>query len=243
MNGEWFTTATSLLAGVPLTLVITASTLLFSVLLGIGLSLLKTSGIKGLVLLTDGYLFVFRTVPVLVQLFLVYYGAGQFSFIRHSALWPYFRDPFWCAIIVLSLYQASYVCEVFRGGLRAVDNGMIEAGKSLGLSTIKIYRFIVFPLALRQALPAYSNEVGRAIQVTSLTSTITLAEVTGIARTIISKTYSVFPVITVAGMIYIAITLVATGIVYRLERRLTNYRHDKKSTSKPHKLRAKSSAP
>lgn len=228
MKTEWLTIATSLLSGLPLTLLITASTIVISVILGVGLSLLKTSRVRMLVILTDCYLFIFRTVPVLVQLFLVYYGAGQFSLIRHSVFWPYFREPLWCAIIVLSLYQASYVCEVFRGGIRAVDKGLIEAGKSLGLSSLAVYRLVVFPLALRQALPSYSNEIGRAIQVTSLTSTITLAEITGIARTIMSKTYSIFPVITLSGAIYIFITIIITGLVYRLEYRLTNYQHDKK---------------
>lgn len=224
MKNEWFSIGGALLSGVPLTLLITIFTVIFSLLIGIILSLCKTSGIKLLIMLTDLYLFIFRTVPVLVQLFLVYYGAGQLNFIRHSIFWIYFRDPLCCAIMVLSLYQASYVCEVFRGGITSVDKGMIEAGKSLGLSSLSVYRLVVFPLALRQALPSYSNEIGRAIQVTSLTSTITLTEITGIARTIISNTYSVFPVITLAGAIYVIITLIITGLIYRLEVHLTDYR-------------------
>jgi octopine/nopaline transport system permease protein len=212
-----------LLAGLPLTLEITAITLVLSLTLAFILALMSLSGHPVPRAIARAYLFLFRGTPVLVQLFLVYYGSGQFAFIRHSFLWPYLREPFWCAVVALSLYQASYVSEVLRGGFQSVTLGHLEAARSCGMSKMLMFRRIVLPLAIRQSLPAYSNEIVRAVQVTSLTSTITLNEITGIARDIISQTYSVFPTIAVSGLLYLSINFAITRLVWLIEYRLTPY--------------------
>ena len=105
------------------------------------------------------FLFFFRGTPLLVQIFLVYYGLAQFAAVRDSFLWPILREPYWCAVIALGLNTAAYTAEIIRGGMQAVARGELEAAWSLGLSRWQALRLIVLPRAVRQALPVYGNEV------------------------------------------------------------------------------------
>ena len=209
-----------LLAGVPLTLELTICSVAVGVVLAGGLALLtRLGGIAGLV--ARGYIFVLRGSPLLVQIFLIYYGLGQFPAVRQSLVWPFLRQPWWCALLALSLNTAAYGAEVIRGGLLAVPKGQIEAGRVCGMSRIGLYRRVILPLALRQALPAYGNEVIIMVKSTSLASVITLMEVTGIAKGIISETFRALPVFACAAAIYLAINFAIAGAVRLLERRLT----------------------
>ncbi len=208
-----------LLAGVPLTLQLAACSLALGGLLALALALLgRWNRVAGLV--TRGYIFVFRGSPLLVQIFLVYYGLGQFPALRQSILWPFLRQPWWCALLALSLNTAAYGAEVIRGGLLAVPKGQVEAGRVCGMSTPGLYRRVILPLALRQALPAYGNEIIIMVKSTSLASVITLMEVTGIAKGIISETFRALPVFACAAAIYLAINFAIAGAVRLLERRL-----------------------
>jgi octopine/nopaline transport system permease protein len=208
-----------LLAGVPLTLQLTACSVVVGVVLAAGLALLtRLGGIAGLV--ARAYIFVFRGSPLLVQIFLIYYGLGQFPAVRQSILWPFLRQPWWCALLALSLNTAAYGAEVIRGGLLAVPRGQIEAGRVCGMSTFGLYHRVIMPLALRQALPAYGNEVIIMVKSTSLASVITLMEVTGIAKGIISESFRALPVFACAAAIYLAINFSIAGVVRLLERRL-----------------------
>ena len=129
-----------------------------------------------------GYILVIRGIPSLVLVFLVYFGLGQLEFVRHSALWPVLRDPFWCAIIALGLNSAAYTAEILAGALRLVPKGLIEASYALGLSWYQTQWTVAVPLALRAALPAYETEIILTVKATSLASTITLLDLTGAAR-------------------------------------------------------------
>ena len=212
-------TLVRLLAGVPLTLELTASSVSIGIVLAGALALLtRVGGIPGLA--ARGYIFVFRGTPLLVQIFLIYYGLGQFPVVRQSLLWPVLRQPWWCALLALSLNTAAYGAEVIRGGLLAVPCGQIEAGYVCGMSRVRLYRRVILPLALRQALPAYGNEVIIMVKSTSLASVITLMEVTGIAKGIISETFRALPVFACAAVIYLAINFTIAGAVRLLERRL-----------------------
>src|SRR6185312_10838812 len=102
---------------------------------------------------------VLRGTPLLLQIFLIYYGLGQFAAVRASVLWPFLREPYWCAILALSLNTAAYSSEILRGGLLAVPHGAVEAARVSGMSGALLYRRIILPLAIRQALPAYGNEL------------------------------------------------------------------------------------
>lgn len=208
-----------LLAGVPMTLELTVCSVAVGAVLAGCLALLtRLGGVAGL--LARGYIFVFRGSPLLVQIFLIYYGLGQFPAVRQSILWPFLRQPWWCALLALALNTAAYGAEVIRGGLLAVPKGQVEAGRVCGMSTFQLYRRVVLPLALRQALPAYGNEVIIMVKSTSLASVITLMEVTGIAKGIISETFRALPVFACAAAIYLAINFAIAGAIRLLERRL-----------------------
>lgn len=152
------------------------------------------------------YTFFFRGTPLLVQLFLVYYGLAQFPAVRASALWPVLREPYWCALIAMTLHTAAYVAEILKGAIRAVPIGEIEAARALGLSRWQVHRLIILPRAARLALPAYGNEVVLMLKGSALASTVTLLELTGTARTIIAKTYLPVETFVAAGMIYLALS-------------------------------------
>ncbi len=209
-----------LLGGLPLTLSLSAISILAGGVLALALALLRrSSGIGSL--LVRAYVFVFRGSPLLVQIFLIYYGLSQFPALRHSVLWPFLRQPYWCAVLALALNTAAYASEIIRGGLIAVPSGMIEAGRALGLSPFRLFRLVVLPLAVRQALPAYGNEIVIMVKSTALASIITLMEITGIAHQIIGDTFRSFEVFLCAGAIYLALnSLIARG-VWLIERRLS----------------------
>lgn len=159
---------------------------------------------------TGVYVFLFRSTPLLVQIFLIYYGLGQFAAVRESFLWPVLREAYWCAILALTLNTAAYTGEIMRGGIQSVPFGQIEAARALGMSRPLLYRRIILPQALRQILPAYGNEMIQMVQATSLASAITLIELTGAARTIASRSFQPVEMFIIAGAIYLAMTFAIT---------------------------------
>lgn len=174
--------------------------------------------------LAYGYVYVFRGTPLFVQIYLIYYGLGQYpDFWESIGLWVVLREPFWCAIIALAMNTTAYTSEIIRGGILSVPNGQLEAAKACGMSPLTIFRRITLPVAIRQGLPAYGNEVVLMVKATSLASTITLMEMTGIANQIISRTYAVLEVFLVAGAIYLGINFLATRLIRALEWKLTPY--------------------
>lgn len=217
----FYETFATLVAAIPLTLQLAATSVALGAVLALGLAVCRLSGIWPLDWFARGYIFVFRGTPLLVQIFLIYYGLGQFREVRRSAVWFILRDPYWCAIIALMLCTAAYSAEIIRGGLQAVPHGQIEAARACGMSRLMVFRRIILPLAIRQALPAYSNEIISMVKATSLASIITLMEVTGVAATLISETYRAIEVFVVAGAIYLAINFILTQIVALIEYRLS----------------------
>jgi octopine/nopaline transport system permease protein len=211
----------TLLPGAPLTLKLAFLSIAFGAVLALLLALMRLSGATVLDWTARAYVFAFRGTPLLVQIFLIYYGLGQFAWIRASALWPFLREPFWCAVTALTLNTAAYGSEIIRGGLLSVPGGQIEAARACGMSRFLLLRRIVLPLAIRQALPAYGNELILMIKATSLASIITLMEVTGLAAKLISDTYRAIEVFIVAGTIYLAINFIMTRIVQYADHRLT----------------------
>jgi octopine/nopaline transport system permease protein len=164
--------------------------------------------------------FVFRGSPLLVQLFLIYYGLAQFEAVRASWLWPVLRDPFWCAVLAMALNTGAYTSEIFRGGVAAVPAGEIEAGRACGFRPLTLWRRVVVPLALRQAMPAYATEIVLMMKATALASVITVMEMTGVAQRIIARSYRAVEVFLIAGAIYLVLNLVITRAVALVEARL-----------------------
>ena len=169
------------------------------------------------------YIFFFRGTPLLVQIFLIYYGLGQFETVRNSALWPILREPYWCAIIAFALNTGAYTAEIFRGAIQAVPVGEVEAATAFGMSRPLALRRIILPRAFRIALPAYGNEVILMLKGSALASTITLLDLTGMARTIIARTYMPVEIFLAAGLIYLAMTFTFVQLYRLLERRLTRH--------------------
>mgnify|MGYP000209088743 CR=1 FL=1 len=166
------------------------------------------------------YIFFFRGTPLLVQLFLVYYGLGQFEAVRESFLWPVLREAYWCAVITFSLHTGAYITEILRGAMQAVPIGEVEAGRAVGLRTSQIFRRIILPRAARFAIPAYGNELILMLKASALASTITLLDITGMARTVYAKNYLPVETFITAGAFYLVITYALTWVVRVLEVRL-----------------------
>lgn len=216
-----YETFLTLAAAIPLTLELAATAIILGGILALALALCRLSGVLALDWLARIYVFVFRGTPLLVQIFLIYYGLGQFPAVRHSMFWFILRDPYWCAIISLMLNTAAYGAEIIRGGFLSVPFGQVEAARACGMSSLLIFRRITMPLAIRQALPAYSNEMISMIKATSLASIITIMEITGVAARLISETYRAIEVFIVAGAIYLAINFLLTRLVALAEYRLS----------------------
>ncbi|MCV9879456.1 ABC transporter permease [Brenneria izbisi] len=216
-----YATFLEIIPGIPLTLQLAIGSVSFGFFLALGLALMQLSSYRLLQAFARTYVLFFRGTPLLVQLFLIYYGLGQFVWVRESMLWPLLREPYWCALLSLSLCTGAYASEIIRGGLQSVPAGQIEAARACGMSRHMIFRRIIFPLAIRQALPAYGNELISMIKSTSLASIITLMEITGIAARIIAETYRALEVFLIAGAIYLSINLVLTRLLMWAEFKMT----------------------
>jgi len=169
------------------------------------------------------YIYFFRGTPILVQIFVIYHGFPQFEFIRESMFWPILREPYGCAILALSLNSAAYVSEILRGGYLGVEKGLHEAGMALGLSKRHRFFYVTTPIAIRLAIPAYSNDFISMIKATSLASTITLLETTGVARTIVAQTYAPYEIFISAAIIYLVIAWFFQRAFGLFERYMSRY--------------------
>ena len=209
-----------LLEGAYLTLELVAIAVLVGLLIAIPLGMARASRHWYVRALPFGFIFFFRVTPLLLQLFLVYYGLAQFDAVKQGPLWPYLRDPYWCALIAMTMHTAAYIAEIIRGAIQAVPLGEVEAARSLGMSRAQTMWHIILPRAARIGLPAYSNEVILMLKASSLASTITLLELTGMARTIIARTYLPVEIFFAAGLFYLAMTFILVQVFRWLERKL-----------------------
>lgn len=213
-----------LLDGLWVTLGITGLSVLIGLVLAIPVALMRLSSYKILQWPSYFFVFYFRGTPLLVQLFLVYYGSGQFRIeLTELGLWGYFREAYFCAVFTLTLNTCAYTAEIFRGAIQSVPKGEIEAGRACGMSGILLYRRIILPSALRSAWPAYGNEVIFLMQASSLVSIITLLDLTGVARRIISETFAVYEVYLLVAAAYLVITYLLVFVFKRIENYLQRH--------------------
>ena len=209
-----------IIQGIPLTLQVVIIATILGFILAILVALMRISGRSILSIPAYYFVYLIRGTPLLLQLYFVYYGLGQFSFIRESFLWPILREPYWCGIITLTISTGAYSSEIIRGGIMSVSKGYLEASNALGMSKFMTFMKVTLPITFRQALPAYGNELILMVKASSLISIITLMEITGIARTIISKTYAPVEIFLVAGSIYLFINFLIVMSVNFAENRL-----------------------
>jgi octopine/nopaline transport system permease protein len=210
-----------LAAALPVTLGLFFCSFILGGILALFILVLRMSKSKLLSGFARGYILVFRGSPLLIQLFLIYYGLGQFSIIRHSMLWPVLREPFACAVVALALCTAAYTAEIFRGALLTIPTGQIEAGLACGMSRALLVRHIIAPIMLRYALPAYSTEAILLVKSTALASLVTVWDVTGVAQQIIQRTYRTMEVFVCAALIYLILNFIILQIYAFIEHYLS----------------------
>ena len=195
--------------------------LLISLPLGFVLALLFALGrVSKITLLSRtiaSYIFVIRGTPLLVQIYLIYFGLGSVKFIRESFLWYALKEPFWCGVIALTINTVTYGAEIFRGGIQSIEKSQIESGLSLGFGKFLLLRKIILPIAIRKVLPSYGNELILMVKATSLVSLTTYMEMTGIARKIMAKTFAPVEAFIAAGILYLFLNFLMVQFVKYLE--------------------------
>ena len=169
------------------------------------------------------YTYVIRGTPMLVQLFLIYYGLAQFEAVRESFVWPWLSSATFCACLAFAINTSAYTAEIIAGSLKTTPAGEIEAARAMGMSEVTLYKRILLPSAMRRALPQYSNEVIMMLQTTSLASIVTLIDLTGAARTVNAQYYLPFEAYITAGVFYLCLTFILVRLFRIAERRWLGY--------------------
>ena len=208
-----------LLGATVITLKLLSASLFFGLFLGLFFAILRLNKNIFINKFAYGYSYVFRGTPLLVQIFIIYFGLGQIEYLRSTVLWVVLKEPYWCAIIAFTLNTGAYTSEILRSAFQTIKPGIIEAGKSLGISNKIIFYKIQIPIAIRQSLPAYGNEIILMMKGTSLASTVTLMDLTGVAKDIISTTFKPIEVFIVAGGIYLFMTFIIHNVIKHLEKK------------------------
>ena len=208
-----------LLKAAKLTIELTFLSLFFGIFVGVFFAILRTSNSKVLYYISYYYSYIFRGTPLLVQIFIIYFGLAQIEWIRESFLWVFLKEPYSCAILAFTLNTGAYSSEIFRSAFETINRGIVEAAEGLGLSKINTFFKIKLPIAIRQSLPAYGNEMILMLKGTSLASTVTLLDLTGVAKHIISTTFRPVEVFIVAGSIYLLMTFVIHNFIKFLEKK------------------------
>jgi putative lysine/arginine/ornithine/histidine/octopine transport system permease protein len=223
MDFETFRSYLPMLAeGARTTLWLTVATLLLGFALAFPVALCRNSARRVPRLFALTFVFAFRGAPLLVLLFMIYYGAPEISLIRDTLLWSFFRSPIACAVLALSLNSAGYLSEIIAGALRAVPSGQIEAGRALGLNRIQVFRFVKAPNALRLGIRNYGNEAVFVLKGTSAASLVTVGDVMAASNQMYYQTFDPITPMLAAGVVYLAFVVVFTQVVRFVERRLAH---------------------
>ena len=203
-----------------ITLKLLSVSLVLGLFLGLFFAILRLNKNPFINKFAYGYSYIFRGTPLLVQIFIIYFGLGQIESLRSSFLWVVLKEPYWCAIIAFALNTGAYTSEILRSAFQTIKPGFIEAGKSLGIQSKIIFYKIQVPIAIRQSLPAYGNEIILMLKGTSLASTVTLMDLTGVAKYIISTTFKPVEVFIVAGSIYLFLTFLIHNFIKYTEKKM-----------------------
>ena len=213
-----------LLGGAVATIELTVLRVPIGFCLAIPLAIMRVSKLRSLWMPVYAFIFYFRGTPLLVQIFLIYYGSGQFQGALASVgLWTLFQSAWFCAVLSLTLNTAAYSAEIFRGGIEGVPFGEIEAARACGMSGPLLYRRIILPKALRIAWPAYTNEVIFLLQASSLVSIITVMDITGVARVIAARSFAFYELFLTAALLYLILVYAVLFVFRRIEHRISGY--------------------
>jgi arginine/ornithine transport system permease protein len=219
--------------GLRITLTLLVIALAAGFVLSIPLATLRVS--RNPLLSTPVFLFtyVIRGTPLLVQLFMLYFGLAQFEAVRESFAWTALRSPWFCAWLAFTLNTSAYTTEIFAGALRNTPNGEVEAARSLGLTGFQVYARILWPGALRRALPQYANEVVGLMHATSIASTVTLVELTRVARDVFANHLLPVEAFGTVALFYFVLTFALAGLFKLLERRFLRHLRPKEAEVAP----------
>lgn len=190
-------------------------------LLAIPLALMRLSSNRAIFWPGTAYVLFFRGTPLLAQIFLIYYGSGQFRpALEAVGLWSFFHEPSFCALLSLTLNTTAYTAEILRGAIQGIPRGEIDAALATGMSRLQRLVHVILPRAMGLAWPAYTNEVVYQIQATSLVSIITILDITGVARVIASRNFTFYESFVTAALLYLMIVYAFIFVARRIEIRL-----------------------
>ena len=214
--------------GIVTTLWLLFSSLGIGAVLALVFALLLTGPWAPLRWLVGAYTYVIRGTPLLLQVYMIYYGLGQMEWIqeRWNDVWPwtYFKEPFFCALLAFSLNTAGYTAEMLAGAIRETNAGEIEAAQAYGMGRMQVMWRVVLPSALRRTLPAYSNEAVMMLQSTSLASAVpSMLDVTAAASRVYSDYYLPFEAYLAAAAIYLVASFCLIGVFRLAERHFLAY--------------------
>ncbi len=209
--------------GLWMTLQLTALAVLIGFAIALPFGLIRARSNGAVSRLINAYVYAFRGTPLLVQLYLIYYGLSQFEWVRGSFTWVILRDAWWCALIAFSLNSGAYATEIIRGAVQSVPEGELEAAKSLGLSPFKVARLVLIPAALRRALPQYGNEVVFMLHGSVVASVITIQDILGVGRTLNARYYLAYEGFLTAAALYMVLAFVVVFTFRQLEKRYLGY--------------------
>ena len=205
--------------GIPTRLLLTFASLLIAFLLALLFTFILAMGNRWLKSAVNFYLVLFTGTPLLIQIFLIYSGPGQFEFITQSPLWSLLSNAWFCAMLALALNSAAYSTQLFYGAVKAIPKGQWESCAALGLSRVQTLKILI-PYALKRALPSYTNEIILVFKGTSLASTITIMDIMGYARQLYGTEYDALTIYGIAGGIYLLITGIATLVLRKVENKV-----------------------
>ena len=229
MNWDWQIVIDSipqLLSGAVMTVQLVVISGILGLIFGLVLALLRLHPNKLVSTLPFLYIFFFRGTPLLVQIFLIYYGLSQFDFMKESVLWePIFKEKYWCAILAFTLNTSAYIAEIIRGAIQSIPKGELEAADAIGMSSWQKLTRITLPRAFGIMLPAYSNEVIFMLKGSALAMTITLVEITYVTKDIAARTFRIFEVYFAAGILYLLLTWVILFCFKLLEKRMNRHQN------------------
>jgi len=213
-----------LMSGTWVTIQITALSVIIGLCLAVPVALMRVAKSRMLSVPSYVFCFYFRGTPLLVQIFLIYYGSGQFvDLLQTLGLWQFFRQAYFCAVLTLTLNTAAYTAEILRGAIEAVPWGEVEAARACGMNTRVMYRRIILPKAFRLAWPAYTNEVVFLMQDTSMVSIITVMDLTGVTRVISARSFAFYEMFIAAALIYLALVYGVLFVFRRIEHRISSH--------------------
>ena len=205
------------------TLMLLVVSLFFGAILAIPLAIIRAARIPILNPIVFSFIYLVRGTPLLVQLYVIYYGLSQFDFIRDSMAWSILRDPWWCALISFTIGTSAYTAEILRGSMEATPRGEVEAATAAGMSKMMALRRVILPNAFRRALPAYGNEVIFNLHSTVLASTVTVIDILGAARQFNSKYYMAYEGFITAALMFVTIVFIITLFFRFLENRMLKH--------------------